>query len=116
MRRQEELTGCPDMPPNHVGKWTPRSLQLALRDAGFDPGEPVFETASWATLRNAIYLRILADRERPHSLAAQIYRIRNRALRIAGVTLLSIPTFFKMAPHLTTLSKGGAFAMKGIVR
>jgi hypothetical protein len=40
MRRQEELIGCADMPPNHVCKWMPRSLELALRDAGFDPGPP----------------------------------------------------------------------------
>lgn len=116
MRRQEKLTGCADMPPNHVCKWTPRSLQLALSRAGFNPGEPAFETASWATLRSAIYLRILADREKPSSVAAQIYRIRSRPLRIAGLTLWALPTSLRMMPHLQALSKGGAFAMKAIAQ
>ena len=116
MRRQEELTGCADMPPNHVCKWTPRSLQLALRAAGFSPGEPVFEPASWSTLRGAIHLRILADRERRNSVAAHLYRFQNRALRIAGLTLLALPTFFRMMPHLSALSKGGAFAMRGVAQ
>ena len=37
MIRQERMTGCPDMPPNHVNKWTPKSLALVLEEAGFSP-------------------------------------------------------------------------------
>ena len=36
MIRQEKLTGCADMPPNHICKWSQKSLIQALRKAGLN--------------------------------------------------------------------------------
>src|SRR6266508_5992194 len=47
MIRQERLTGCHDMPPNHVNKRTPESLSRVLLRAGFDCGQPIYEPSFW---------------------------------------------------------------------
>jgi Methyltransferase domain len=74
MLEQERVTGCADMPPNHINKWTPRSLALALEHADFTVEETEIESPSWTTLMNAVYLRVLTDAAQPHSFAEQVYR------------------------------------------
>lgn len=113
MVRQERVTGCPDMPPNHIGKWSPKSLARALRQSGFQPGPETPEPASWRNLRANLHMRLVSDAAEPNSLAAQIYRVRNRPLRIAALALLSAPACLRMLPHLRELRLGGAFAMVG---
>jgi 2-polyprenyl-3-methyl-5-hydroxy-6-metoxy-1,4-benzoquinol methylase len=114
MIRQERVTGCHDMPPNHVNKWTPESLTRVLRRSGFECSKPIYEPASWRNLKANLHLRVGADAAEPKSLAAQAYRIRNRPLRIAALSLLGGPALLRMLPYGRQLKLGGAFAMVGV--
>jgi SAM-dependent methyltransferase len=113
MRRQEEITGCADMPPNHICKWTPGSLALVLQDAGFRPGPPSFEPASIKSILGAIHLQILSDRRHGNSLANRVYRIEKRPLRVLLLGLLALPAFFRIMPHMGKLCRRTAFGMVG---
>jgi 2-polyprenyl-3-methyl-5-hydroxy-6-metoxy-1,4-benzoquinol methylase len=111
MRQQEELTGCADMPPNHVCKWTPKSIFIALEKAGFSVRHVIYEPASFAAFRSAVHLRILADREKRGSLARQIYRIKSKVIRSVCLAVLAVPTGIRFAGALKRVSTGGAFAV-----
>lgn len=111
MIRQEQLTGCPDMPPNHINKWTPHSLALALSKAGFEPGEAINEQPSWQNLKMSLYMRVGTDATRPHSIAAQVYRISNKPLRQSLLACLGLPALLRLLPSVRQLRQGGAFAI-----
>ena len=111
MREQEEITGCPDMPPNHIARWTPHSLALALGRSGFTPSESVQEPAALKNVSLQLYHKILADAARPGSLAAQAYRIRQKRVRAPILRTLGLLAFFRLLPHLFKLPRGGAFLM-----
>ncbi len=113
MIQQERVTGCHDMPPNHVGKWTPDSLILVLTRTGFTCSEPIFEPASWNNLKANLHLRVSADAAAANSLAAQAYRIRSRRLRVAALSALGAPALLRMLPHGRQLRSGGAFGLVG---
>ncbi len=112
---QEEITGCPDMPPNHINKWTPQALEIALRRAGLEPLPPMFEPASWKLAAYRAWLRVRARAfAEPSSLAAKTYSIRSRRRRlplIAGLTMLS---FLRCVPNLGRMRQGHSFAMVGL--
>jgi SAM-dependent methyltransferase len=114
MIRQERLTGCPDMPPNHINKWTPESLTRVLRRSGFECSDAIYEPSSWRNLRANLHLRVGADATNQNSLAAQVYRIRSRPLRIAAMSLLGGSALLRMLPSGRQLRLGGAFAMVGV--
>jgi SAM-dependent methyltransferase len=114
MIRQERMTGCHDMPPNHIGKWTPESLIRVLRRSGFECGQPIYEPPSWGNLKSNLHLRVSADATNHKSFAAQVYRIRSRPLRIAALSILGGPALLRMLPHSRHLRSGGAFAMVGV--
>jgi SAM-dependent methyltransferase len=114
MIRQERLTGCPDMPPNHINKWSPESLTRALRNTGFQAGRVIHEPSSWRNLESSIHMKLMADAAKGCAAAAQVYRIQNKRLRIMGLACLAVPTLLKMLPQITQLRRGGAFAMIGI--
>ncbi len=114
MITQERCTGCPDMPPNHVCKWTPRSLSLALEEAGFQPGDATMEPASLGNLGKNMHLKVLANAAMPGSISSQVYRIPERKIRIPFLAVLGCLSLISMAPHLGKLRKGGAFAMLGV--
>lgn len=111
MIRQERLTGCPDMPPSHINKFTPSSLSRALSDAGFAPGPALYQPASWDNLKASLHMRVMTDATREHSLAAQAYRISNKRLRVPFLALLGLPALLRMLPHVKELRQGGAFAI-----
>jgi len=111
---QEKLTGCPDMPPNHINKWTPHSLSRVLQEAGFHPQQAIFEPSSWGKLGNALYLRVMADSANKKSLAAQVYRVSYKPLRVLLLSALGLPALIRMLPYVQQLKKGGAFAMVAI--
>jgi SAM-dependent methyltransferase len=111
MIRQERLTGCADMPPNHINKFTPQSLSHALRDAGFEPGPAIPEPSSLRNLQASLYMRVTTDAAQKHSLAAQVYRIRDKRLRLPFLALLGVPALLRMLPHVRQLQAGGAFAI-----
>lgn len=114
MIRQERLTGCHDMPPNHINKWTPDSLIRVLRRSGFECSQPIYEPSSWRNLKANLHMRVSGDATNHNSLAAQVYRIRSRPLRIAALSLLGGPALLRMLPYGRQLRQGGAFAMIGI--
>jgi len=114
MIRQERVTGCHDMPPNHINKWTPESLSRVLRRSGFDCGQPIYEPSSWRNLKANLHLRVSADATDHNSLAARAYRIQSRNLRIAALSLLGGPALLRMLPHSRELRSGGAFAIVGV--
>jgi len=113
MIRQERLTGWADMPPNHINKWTPKSLSITLAKAGFHASKPIFQPASLKNIKASIHLKIIVDATRPSSLAAQIYRIPQRRLRALLLAGLALPALINVLPHAQELTLGGAFTMRG---
>lgn len=95
---QERLTGCQDMTPNHINKWTPDSLALALQQHGFDPQPAAIEPPSLeaATSRAGLLTRAQAA-SRPRSLAARAYGIHSRLVRVGLLAGLSA---FNLMTHL----------------
>jgi 2-polyprenyl-3-methyl-5-hydroxy-6-metoxy-1,4-benzoquinol methylase len=116
MIRQEQVTGCHDMPPNHINKWTPSTLTTVLDRAGFQAGQPIFEPASWRNLKASVHMRVMADALSKSSLTAQVYRIKSRTLRIGALACLGVPALVRMLPNTFELRRGGAFAMIGVSR
>ena len=113
MIRQTRLTGCHDMPPNHINKWTPESLSRALRRTGFEVSQPIPEPASWRSLRASMHMKVTTNAMNGQSLAAQVYRIQNKRLRRLGLAGLGVPAVLAMVPHVAELRLGGAFAVVG---
>jgi SAM-dependent methyltransferase len=111
MIRQTRLTGCQDMPPNHIAKWTQRSLVRALRDTGFTPQVVVEEPGSRGHLIGSLHLRLQAQATNPRSLAAQIYRVQNKRMRAAMLALVAISLLPPTLLHAKALWKGGALAV-----
>jgi SAM-dependent methyltransferase len=114
MIRQERLTGCPDMPPNHINKWTPESLSRALSQARFECSEPIYEPASWKNLKSNLHMRVSTDATEKGTFAAQVYRIQQRPVRIGAMSLLAVFAFLRMLPSGRHLLAGGAFGMVGV--
>jgi len=114
MIRQERVTGCHDMPPNHINKWTPDSLARVLTRSGFECSQPIYEPSSWRSLKANLHMRVGADATNQDSLAAQVYRIRSRPLRIAALSVLGGSALLRMLPYGRQLRFGGAFAMVGV--
>ena len=116
MIRQEKLTGCADMPPNHICKWSQKSLIQALRKAGFEPECFIYEKSSWKNVFDALHMTMMSDAMNPKSLAAFIYQIPNKPLRVIFLALLAPVTFLKLLPHLSELRLGGAFGITAVAR
>ncbi|WP_017654671.1 class I SAM-dependent methyltransferase [Fortiea contorta] len=116
MIRQEKLTGCPDMPPNHVNKWTPDSLSRVLHDANFYPQPAIFESPSWDNLKLSLHLRVMTKATNQRSLAAQVYRISNKRLRALLLSTLGLPALIKLLPYVQQLRQGGSFVIMGTAR
>ena len=111
MERQERLTGCADMPPNHINKWTPNSLRIALEAAGFEVLKTTPEPSNLKSLLGAMHMRIQTDAANPKSLAAQVYRIQNKRVRVPLLALLGLPALLRLSPHALQLIQGGAFGI-----
>src|SRR5206468_11079896 len=95
----------------HINKLTPKGLPLALRNAGFEGGAPIYEPASWRHFKASLHMRVGANASKGCFLAGQVYRIANRRLRQPVLALLGFPAMLRMLPHLRQLRLGGAFAM-----
>jgi len=104
------------MPPNHINKWTIESLSRVLHDAEFEPQPAIFEPPSWRNLATSLYLRIITDATNPRSLAAQVYRVKNKRIRAPLLACLGAPALLQMLPYLRQLRQGGCFAMVGIAK
>lgn len=109
---QEQLTGCADMLPNHPNKWTPQSLGIALRAAGFDPRPALMQPGSVKLAAYRSFLRIKGRAaRRPGSVASRVYSIRHRPMRVAVLGGLSLMSLIGHFPQWGRLSQGHSFAM-----
>lgn len=111
LKVQMRATRCADMPPNHVNKWTGKSMSLALEQAGFKVEAVHKQPGYWKDVPYALYLRVrAAAEERPRSLAAVAYRIRNKKIR--GPVLGAVGSWegLKMLPHLGDARVGTGLA------
>ena len=113
MLRQPALTGQHDMPPNHINKFTPKSLGLLLQEEGFTSGQVIPEPPSWRNLGQSLYGRLHADSTDPQTLAARIYRIRSRRVRIPLLMLAGLIRGPALLPRVHELRQGGAFMITG---
>ncbi|MBC7922089.1 MAG: class I SAM-dependent methyltransferase [Ferruginibacter sp.] len=111
---QEIVTGCADMPPNHINKWTPNSLKIALNEAGFKTSTAIRQPDSYANITGALHLKLIHDATRKNTLASQVYKLRDKRVRVPFLALLAIPALLKMAFSFSKLRKGGSFAISGI--
>jgi SAM-dependent methyltransferase len=116
MIRQERVTGCADMPPNHLSKWTPGSLCRVLTRIGFQCSDAIPEPSSLNSLRANLHMRVSADAADDKSISAQAYRLRNKPARIAALSLLAVPALLRLLPYGRRLLAGGAFAIVGVRR
>ena len=109
---QESMTGCADMTPNHPNKWSPKALDIALRRAGFEPRGTHFEPGSMKLAVYRAFLRVKARAtHRPKSLAATVYRIPKRAMRIPLLGAMTAASLARCLPRLGEMSRGHSFAM-----
>ncbi|NJK52376.1 MAG: class I SAM-dependent methyltransferase [Leptolyngbyaceae cyanobacterium SU_3_3] len=108
---QEAVTGCPDMPPNHINKWTEKSLTHALQDSGFTPEPALFEPRSWKRVPYMMQLKVMSDATRSRSLSAQIYRVQNAKIRRVLLSLLGISALVQMSPHFGKLNRGAVLCV-----
>lgn len=114
MRMQEELTGWPDITPNHINKWSPEALRIAYESTGFVAESPIEEPSGFrhAMSRVELITRRQASAS-PFSLAAYAFRLRSRAIRrriLAGITAMNL---LGCIAHWRTLSRGSSFVLVG---
>jgi SAM-dependent methyltransferase len=109
MVEQERVTGCADMPPNHINKFTPGSLQRALNASGFAVVETVHERPSVKTIMSTIDLMVRSDATRSTSLAAWVYRFKKRRVRAILLAFVAVPTGLRLLPRWRYLLTGGSF-------
>jgi hypothetical protein len=115
MFAQERLTGCQDMTPNHINKWSPQALSLALQSVGFHTNAAIIQPGSFFAALNRAGLMSRAQAARnPLSLAGLAYRVPYRRVRVAllaGVSGLNLlGNFFR----LRQLMEGSSFLLVGI--
>ncbi|MEY3205430.1 MAG: hypothetical protein RLZZ21_1761 [Planctomycetota bacterium] len=115
MRMQEELTGWPDITPNHINKWSPEALETVFASCGFMADAPIEEPPGF---RHAMSRVELITRRQaaasPGSLAARAFRLRSRAMRryvLAGITAVNL---LGCIPLWKTLSRGSSFVLVGM--
>lgn len=109
---QENFSGFADMTPNHPNKWSPKALEMALRRNGFETQGTYFEPGSMKLAVYRAFLRVKARAtQRPKSLAAAVYRIPKRALRIPLLAAMSGASMLRCLPHLGSMRRGHSFAM-----
>ena len=116
MIRQTRVTGCADMPPNHIGKWTPGSLKRVITRVGFESSEPIPEPPSLNSFRANLHMRVTSDAANHRSISAHASRLRNKPMRIAALSLLAAPAVLRLLPYGRQLFAGGAFAIVGVAR
>lgn len=109
---QERLTGCQDMTPNHINKWSPDALTHALQRFGFERMALEMEppTMSAAFSRAGLMTRAQAA-YKPRSLAAAAYRVKARLPRLALLSGISALNLATSVHNLKSLSQGISFLM-----
>ena len=101
MIRWQKATKYEDMPPGQIHKFNGRSIALALNRHGFKVDESIVQPPRWGRVQYTLYLRVRSDAaNRPRSLAAQAYRIRDRKKREWALRLVGLLYSWKILPHL----------------
>ena len=108
---QERLTGCPDSPPNHIGKWTPATLARVLDEQGLTARSVTREPASWGRVAGMLHLKVMADALRRNSLAGRAFAIQDRRVRAPALAAVALATSLPMLVELQKLRAGGAFGI-----
>jgi 2-polyprenyl-3-methyl-5-hydroxy-6-metoxy-1,4-benzoquinol methylase len=111
---QEKLTGYPDIFPNHINKWTPQSLELVLKKFGFKKEEIIYEPASLRKFFDSIHLKISHKATINGTFAANIYKIKNKNIRILLLLFYSLIELPSLIPHYKKLYGNGSFLLKAI--
>ncbi|WP_221033264.1 class I SAM-dependent methyltransferase [Actomonas aquatica] len=112
MTEQERRLGSPDMPPNHVNRWTPSSLAAVLKELGLMPAAPTVEPGRPGLVLKRLHLLIMQRAaSSPRSLSAAVYRLQSRKVRAVIMGFLAIGFALKHLPNLGWMSRGGAFAL-----
>ncbi len=89
-----------DMIPNHINKWSEKSLAFALNKANLSVEKTIFQQNSVfeeipALLHN--YQKMKATKQ--NTVANMVYHIKNRNIRKYLLAIISIPSFFKLFPY-----------------
>jgi len=108
---QERVLACPDMPPFHVNKWSPKSLARVLAHIGFAVDDAAMEPQSISNMQNTLHMKISGAAKHGGSLAKRVYAIHNRPLRIVAMLILSGLYTLRYLPQFGTLLKGRHFAI-----
>jgi SAM-dependent methyltransferase len=108
---QERLTGWPDMPPDHVNRWTPPTLERALNEAGLKVDSTHIQPGGWKTFKYMTYLSLRTGALRPGTLASSVYRIKSRNRRAMILPFLALGHALKLVPHRKVWMQGGSFMM-----
>jgi SAM-dependent methyltransferase len=111
MLLQPKITGEHDMPPNHINKFTARSLDIAMRVAGFCVLQTTSEPWSLGKISSSLYGRVHADSVDSSTFAAKVYRLQNRKLRIPFLAIAGALSIPRLLPFWRRLGTGGAFGM-----
>lgn len=111
---QEKVLGHADMPPNHINKWTQKSLTLALNHHGFEVKSFTAEKKLFKNVRAKVHMKILSNSGIKGSPTSLIYKINNKKIRTLFVVIIAPFTFLSLIPQFNFLLKGGAFCMVAI--
>ncbi len=105
----ERLTGCPDMIPGHVNKFSPKALNLVLEGAGFASISNMVEPSG---VRRWLYSGLLITKgqaaKSADSFAAKAWGVQNRWLRLSLLSLLCGINLTAKLRNALTLARGGA--------
>ena len=111
---QEKLTGYPDIFPNHISKWTPNSLELVLNKFGFKKEQVVYEPSSIRKFFDSVHLKISHKATMKGTVAANIYKIKNKKIRILLLLFYSLLEVPSLIPYYKKTSGGGSFLFKAV--
>lgn len=109
MIEQEKLTGYPDIFPNHINKWTPYSLGIALKNFGFEIKQIIYEPPSLRKFFDSVHLKISHKATINGTLASSIYTIKNKKIRILALFFYSFIELPSLLFYYKHLDRAGSF-------
>jgi len=108
--RRVAVATCPDMPPNHINRWTPPAVAAAVARAGFKLESHRVQPPQVRNVLYTAYLRTIAQAARqPRSLAGRWYSVQNKKARIALAPPLGVLQLLRMAPRLRSAALSANF-------
>jgi SAM-dependent methyltransferase len=114
MINQELYLKAPDMPPNHINKWSPESLTYILKKYHFQINKIQRQPSSFKFLLGALHLKIMGEASKGSPIAGRVYSIKNKQLRILSMALVAPYYLAQLLPHLSKFKSGGSFSIIAI--